>query len=242
MIKKEYLITLILLFFAFISCSNNQSSIITYETENTLKTQIKTKGDEILWTKELEGHLLTEDIKKNPSVLNNTLSPFIINVMANQYDEVYPEYENFGSLDDRNISIDVRTFLISFCDHISNNIYSFPDKFISREFSFSYIFFIKDLEEGWKKYFNKDFPISPDVKTENEQNSAPEENVAPKEKKQLFDKFVLGQPFNSDNYIQIPVRFFSSSGYFDAIIYMNSTEPYSIYNIEISRWENRNAK
>lgn len=245
MIKKEYLIILTLLLFAFISCSNNQSSIITYETENTLKSQIKTKGDDILWTKELEGSLLIEDIKKNPVVLNNTLSPYIMNIISNQYEEVYPEYKSFGSLDTRNISSELKTFINSFCDHLSKNIYSSPDNYISSDFKFSYIFFVKELEDGWKKYFNLDFPFDPNEESEKEEKSAAEnieENNVYKAEKKLFNSYVPGQPFISDNYIQIPVRFFSSSGYFDAIIYINNTEPYYIYNIEIAGWENKNAK
>lgn len=240
--KNCFFIILLLFSLFTISCSNNQSSLITYDEENTLKININERAENIIWTKEIEGDLLTENIKKNHLVLNNTLSPTIMNVLSNQYDAVYPFFEDFGNLDTRNLSNDVRTYMNDFCESLSENVYSVNDSFFSNDFIFTYVFFIDELSKNWNKYYHTEFPVlKPETKMQNDSSffleSEAEDFENTKNKAKLFTSWIFGEPFNGDDYIQIPVRFFTRKGNIDTVICLTNTSPFKIFNIEIKKWE-----
>lgn len=230
-----------LLYFLFsiliFGCSNNQVNLITYDEENTLKINIKEKGDNIIWTREIEGNILTDNIKKNDLILNNTLSPTIMGIISNQYDAVYPVFDDFGSLDTRNLDNDVRTFINDFCSSISNNLYSMNESYFNKEYIFTYVFFVKELEQNWKKYFSIDFPVSKPEKNDIVSKLENSENEADKENVNLFTSWIFGEPFNGDDYIQIPVRFFTKKGSVDVILFITNDSQLKIFNLEIKKWE-----
>lgn len=241
--KKRELVYFTFIFsILFFSCSNNHNTLITYVDEETLKINIKEMGENTIWTKELEGEILTENIKKNNLVLNNTLSPTVMSILSEQYESVYPYFENFGNLDLRNLHTDLKVFLDKFCLALSEDIYNVNNSYISKNFYFSYLFFVDDLSKDWKKFFRTDFPIVKPTKeslekaknTGNEENNEIEQVEA---KNKLFTKWVLGQPFNADDYVQIPVRLYAEKGSIDVILCLTNKTPYEVFNIEITNWE-----
>ena len=73
---------------------------------------------------------------------------------------VYPEMENFGSLDIRNLKQSLKETVDNFSKSLSSNIYSGPETFFDEKYRFNYIFFKNDFISQWKKYFNQDFPYT----------------------------------------------------------------------------------
>ena len=140
---------------------------------------------------------------------------------------VYPELDDFGSLDTSSIKPQIKEKLNSFCTKLSEASILETVSFFNNKYLFGYVFFRKDFEDGWKKNFKNDFPAKKS-KTENEEA----EN-----KNTIFDKWIFGQPFNGVDVIQIPVRFYCKYGTIDVTIYMNPNGNNEFYQITIDRWE-----
>ena len=104
------------------------------------------------------------------------------------------------------------------------------------KFNMNYVFFINDLIEGWNSYFCEDFPQSKLLITDEEQKN---QNIEIEEKEtieQIFENWIIGKPYISDNLIEVPVRIFCKPGKIDVIMYMNTQEPSALYQINFTKW------
>ena len=53
---------------------------------------------------------------------------------------------------------------------------------------------------------------------------------------QIFENWIIGKPYISDNLIEVPVRIFCKPGKIDVIMYMNTQEPSALYQINFTKW------
>ena len=112
------------------------------------------------------------------------------------------------------------------------------------------------------KFFHKDFPHivdykdSEDSKKENtgkatqsseennsvenkseEQTKQPEEKKTVIQKEKLFSKWIIGEPFFSEEIVQIPVRLYCKYGTIDVTLYLNRQNSNAVNLITIDRWK-----
>lgn len=262
--KKKYffpIIFFISLLFCFISCKVASKTELSYTNVETIKEEIAEIDKTLTWNKEIEPQRLVlnndwfkdtvnQQIEKNIELLK------IVNTNVN----VYPEFENFGSLNDSLVDVNLYNTIENIFVSISNNIYNGPETFFDSKYLYNYVFFREDLKEGWKKNFNNDFPHIFDYKdsdgeikkntdfnvpTSEENNTkddcenkqsiqSEEQKIIQKEK--LFSKWIIGEPFSSEEIIQIPVRLYCKYGTIDVTLYLNKQKSNAVSLITIDRW------
>ena len=263
--KKKYLFPVIFyisLLFCFISCKVASKTELSYTNVETIKEEIAEIDKTLTWNKEIEPQRLVlnndwfkdtvnQQIEKNIELLK------IVNTNVN----VYPEFENFGSLNDSLVDVNLYNTIENIFVSISNNIYNGPETFFDLQYLYNYVFFREDLKEGWKKNFNKDFPHVFDYKdsddeikkntdfnvpTSEENNTKDDfenkQSIQSEEKKiiqkeKLFSKWIIGEPFSSEEIIQIPVRLYCKYGTIDVTLYLNKQKSNAVSLITIDRWK-----
>ncbi len=262
--KKKYffpIIFFISLLFCFISCKVASKTELSYTNVETIKEEIAEIDKTLTWNKEIEPQRLVlnndwfkntvnQQIEKNIELLK------IVNTNVN----VYPEFENFGSLNDSLVDVNLYNTIENIFVSISNNIYNGPETFFDSQYLYNYVFFREDLKEGWKKNFNTDFPHIFDYKDSDheikkntdfnvptaEENNTKEDcenkqSIQSEEKKiiqkeKLFLKWIIGEPFSSEEIIQIPVRLYCKYGTIDVTLYLNKQKSNAVSLITIDRW------
>ena len=262
--KKKYFFPVIFyisLLFCFISCKVASKTELSYTNVETIKEEIAELDKTLTWNKEIEPQRLVlnndwfkdtvnQQIEKNIELLK------IVNTNVN----VYPEFENFGSLNDSLVDVNLYNTIENIFVSISNNIYNGPETFFDSNYLYNYVFFREDLKEGWKKNFNTDFPHIFDYKdsdheikkntdfnvpTSEEKNTKDDfenkQSIQSEEKKiiqkeKLFSKWIIGEPFSSEEIIQIPVRLYCKYGTIDVTLYLNKQKSNAVSLITIDRW------
>lgn len=262
--KKKYFFPVtfyISLLFCFISCKVASKTELSYTNVETIKEEIAEMDKTLTWNKEIEPQRLVlnndwfkdtvnQQIEKNIELLK------IVNTNVN----VYPEFENFGSLNDSLVDVNLYNTIENIFVSVSNNIYNGPETFFDSKYLYNYVFFREDLKEGWKKNFNKDFPHVFDYKDSDdeikkntdfnvptsEENNTKEDcenkqSIQSEEKKiiqkeKLFSKWIIGEPFSSEEIIQIPVRLYCKYGTIDVTLYLNKQKSNAVSLITIDRW------
>lgn len=262
--KKKYFFPVIFyisLLFCFISCKVASKTELSYTNVETIKEEIVEMDKTLTWNKEIEPQRLVlnndwfkdtvnQQIEKNIELLK------IVNTNVN----VYPEFENFGSLNDSLVDVNLYNTIENIFVSISNNIYNGPETFFDSQYLYNYVFFREDLKEGWKKNFNTDFPHIFDYKdsddeikkntdfnvpTSEEKNTKDDfenkQSIQSEEKKiiqkeKLFSKWIIGEPFSSEEIIQIPVRLYCKYGTIDVTLYLNKQKSNAVSLITIDRW------
>ena len=262
--KKKYFFPIIFyisLLFCFISCKVASKTELSYTNVETIKEEIAEMDKTLTWNKEIEPQRLVlnndwfkdtvnQQIEKNIELLK------IVNTNVN----VYPEFENFGSLNDSLVDVNLYNAIENIFVSISNNIYNGPETFFDSKYLYNYVFFREDLKEGWKKNFNNDFPHIFDYKdsdheikkntdfnlpTSEENNTKDDcenkQSIQSEEKKiiqkeKLFSKWIIGEPFSSEEIIQIPVRLYCKYGTIDVTLYLNKQKSNAVSLITIDRW------
>lgn len=262
--KKKYFFPVtfyISLLFCFISCKVASKTELSYTNVETIKEEIAEMDKTLTWNKEIEPQRLVlnndwfkdtvnQQIEKNIELLK------IVNTNVN----VYPEFENFGSLNDSLVDVNLYNTIENIFVSISNNIYNGPETFFDSQYLYNYVFFREDLKEGWKKNFNTDFPHIFDYKdsddeikkntdfnvpTSEENNTKDDcenkQSIQSEEKKiiqkeKLFSKWIIGEPFSSEEIIQIPVRLYCKYGTIDVTLYLNKQKSNAVSLITIDRW------
>ena len=262
--KKKYFFPVIFyisLIFCFISCKVASKTELSYTNVETIKEEIVEMDKTLTWNKEIEPQRLVlnndwfkdtvnQQIEKNIELLK------IVNTNVN----VYPEFENFGSLNDSLVDVNLYNTIENIFVSISNNIYNGPETFFDSQYLYNYVFFREDLKEGWKKNFNIDFPHIFDYKdsddeikkntdfnvpTSEENNTKDDyenkQSIQSEEKKiiqkeKLFSKWIIGEPFSSEEIIQIPVRLYCKYGTIDVTLYLNKQKSNAVSLITIDRW------
>lgn len=254
----------------FFSCKNANNNELSYTNVETLKEKIAEKEATLSWTKELEGSKLTDSIEfPQDKIKQNIERERYILTILNESEKVYPEFENFGSLDTSSIKHDIYDRLQKFCEALNINIYNGPESFFDSQYLFEYVFFREEFKKGWEENFNQDFPHIIDYKPEiteatgsNEKNESKEksetkegdalesknnesENKDAKkmesiaQKDKLFSKWIFGQPFIFEEIIEIPVRFYCKYGSVDVTFYINTKKLNNIYLAVIDRWNKK---
>lgn len=198
------------------SCKNAQQTSVSVTENNTIKKTVKDKELEITWTQELENERLSQSIARDTVKLGTDV-PYNKELfkISNNQSPVYPSLTHFGSLDTSNMYISVKDKLNQFCEAFSTYDHAGAEEVFNRKYIFNYVFFVKDFEEGWNKYFNTE--ISEDS--------------------EYFTKWIFGEPFNGEDIIQIPVRFYADCGTIDVTVFLNSSGNNEFYQITIDRWQ-----
>ncbi len=203
-----------------LSCKNNSEPKLVYTENDTIKQSVKMREQDITWTQELEKDRLTEKISRSSMELGAEV-PYnkeIFKISKDRQAPVYPEFTDFGSLDTRNLRPSLKEKMNSFCTSLSSENHSGADAYFSRKYIFNYVFFKKDLEEGWKINFEETYPSKVEADG-------------------LFTKWTFGEPFIGSEIIQIPVRFYATCGIIDMTVFLNSSGNNEIYQITINRWK-----
>ncbi len=211
-------ILLFILVFPLLSCKNQTESKILNTQDNTIKSTVIQRENDITWSKEIDSYLLEESIKAkklSDDVINNIE---VMKVLPKSQNAIYPEFENFGKLDISSLSSSEKENVKNFCLEIAKGSENRIEQFFNKQYLFNYIFFQEELKKDWKIKFGEDFP----------------DEI--KEEEKLFDKWIYGEPFIGDEIIQIPVRFYCIHGTVDVTLYLNKSRENSIYQITINRW------
>jgi len=239
-LKKSYrsciLIFSSVLMFSVIACKNSSETKLVYTEADTIKKSVKEREQDITWTQELEKERLTQRINRSSMELGSDV-PYnkeLFKISKKKNEPVYPEFSDFGSLDTRNLRPAIKEKLNNFCSSLSSVNHSGADSYFSRKYIFNYVFFVKDLEEGWKTYFEQDYPKpEPAADAKEAKETKEDEEPAPG----VFTKWTFGEPFIGSEIMQIPVRFYATCGIIDVTVFLNSSGNNEIYQIIIDRWK-----
>ena len=215
-----YIISSAIILLSTAACKNTSETKLVYNDNDTIKQAVKEKEQSITWTQELEKERLSQTINRNSIELGLEVpySKEIFKISKTNQEPVYPELDDFGSLDTRNIRPSIKDKMNNFCSCLSSENHSGADAYFSRKYIFNYVFFIKDLEEGWKNNFEENYPAKIDTDG-------------------LFTKWTFGEPFIGSEIMQIPVRFYTTCGIIDVTVFLNSSGNNEFYQITINRWK-----
>ena len=205
------------LLFNTTSCSNTQESKLVYSESNTIKQNVKEKEQDITWTLELEEDRLSKTITRDSMVIGQDVfyNIELFKIDRDKQKPVYPSFTDFGSLDTSSLNPLVKNRIKTFIESFSSENHNGSDAAFSRKYVFNYVFFLNDFEAGWKKNFNEEIP----------------------DPSKLFTKWILGEPFNGADIIQIPVRFYTDYGTIDMTLFLSAYGSNEFYQITIDRWQ-----
>ena len=111
----------------FFSCKNNTTETkLVYTENNTIKQAVKNKEQEITWTIEIAPERLQQDFSRasaniSPEILFNV---DLIKVRSNDKAPVFPELDDFGSLDLSKLKPEAKERIIKVCEALSKSLYS----------------------------------------------------------------------------------------------------------------------
>lgn len=221
MLKKIEL-KIICLFFILIFCGC--SALKTkgnVEEFDTLRSAADSKFKQIVWTEQLEKDRLTQDVSYMKTIERSIrLTPQIYSVSfhSSSLKSVYPVLEGFGSLDVSEYDEGIKTQVIQFAENLKKGITD--EKLYSKSDIYEAALFLNDLKERWKEIYNEDYPVL-------------------KEEEQLFDSFLLGNPFVMNSLYECPVRFNKEKkGFADIMIYFyRKNDTWTINQLKIIRME-----
>lgn len=202
------------LFFA--SCSNDAEETINAADLDTIKRVVSKIEDETVWSVELEKDRLSQNITSNAELFapGINLTKDNSRILKMYTPAVYPSFSDFGSLDVSKTEYKFITSAEEICSYISSNDQENLFTCFSSNYRFNYVFFVQELKRDWKA----------NMETEFSQSDA------------LFERFILGEAFCTENLVQIPARFYCNKGFLDVTLYMSSVQEKSVYNIKIVRW------
>ena len=215
------------LLFCFTSCKVASKTELLYINVLTLKNEIAEIDKTLSWNKELEPQRLTSKSDLFSGSVNSQIEKNVeLFKIINKNVAVYPEFEGFGSLNDSSVKADLYQTIEKLFLSISNNIYNGPETYFDSNYLYNYVFFREDLKEGWQKYFHKDFTHIVDYKEKDDS-----------QKEMLFSKWIIGEPFFSEEIIQIPLRLYCKYGTIDVTLYLNRQKSNAVNLITIDRWK-----
>lgn len=251
------------LLFCFTSCKVASKTELSYTNVETIKNEIAEIDKTLSWNKELEPQRLTSKSDLFSGSVNSQIEKNVeLLKIINKNVAVYPEFEGFGSLNDSSVNADLYQTIEKLFLSISNNIYNGPETYFDSNYLYNYVFFREDLKEGWQKFFHKNFPHIVDYKekddsqkenteikttahnkTDDEESGSDKQAVQSDEKKSviqkemLFSKWIIGEPFYSEEIIQIPLRLYCKYGTIDVTLYLNRQKSNAVNLITIDRWK-----
>ena len=197
---------LVLLF--LVSCSTPQNSVLTSQ-EDTLRAALKDKSNKTIWTKEIEPERLTVKLNSDIKVANrDMISPQMLSSIKYLQPPVYPEIKGYASLDYSGINESLLKELNDFSEALCKSTENL-ESFFEPDYFFNYVFFKADLEEI-EKSLKKD--------------------------EILFDRYLICKTFESEDIIQVPMRFYNKKDFVDLSVYLTYHNGYKITQIEVIRW------
>ena len=202
------------LFYA--SCSSDAAETINAADLDTIKRTVSKIEDETVWSVELEKDRLSQNITSNPELFAQGINLTKENsrILKMYTPAVYPSFTDFGSLDVSKTEYKFITSAEEICSYINSNDQENLFSCFTSNYRFNYVFFVQELKRNWKENMGTDFP----------------------ELDGLFERFILGEAFCTENLVQIPVRFYCNKGFLDVTLYMSAVQEKSVYNIKIVRW------
>jgi len=230
-IKSSIFIFSTFLMLSILSCKNTSDAKLVYTDNDTIKQSVIEREKGITWTQEIEKDRLTERINRSSMELGSEV-PYnkeLFKISKNNRDSLYPEFSDFGSLDIRNLRPSLKEKLNNFCKSLSSENHNNAASYFSKKYIFNYVFFVQDLEEGWKNNFDQNYPKPEKEKKIKDNEEAPAFNI--------FSKWTFGEPFIGSEIMQIPVRFYSTCGIIDVTVFLNSSGNNEFYQITINRWK-----
>ena len=99
----------------------------------------------------------------------------------------------------------------------------------------------KEKDDSQKE--NTEIKTTAHNKTDDEESGSDKQAVQSDEKKSviqkemLFSKWIIGEPFSSEEIIQIPVRLYCKYGTIDVTLYLNRQKSNAVNLITIDRWK-----
>ena len=121
------------------SCKNSTIPKLEYSNQETIKEEVKDLETQTSWTNEIEKEILENPLITDPKFLiaNTNPTPDLLKLNKNNNMPVYPEMENFGSLDIRNLKQSLKETVDNFSKSLSSNIYSGPETFFDEKYRFN---------------------------------------------------------------------------------------------------------
>ncbi len=194
--------------FLFVSCSTPQNSVLTSQ-EDTLRAALKDKSNKTIWTKEIEPERLTAKLNSDIKVANrDMISPQMLSSIKYLQPPVYPEIKGYASLDYSGINESLLKELNDFSEALCKSTENL-ESFFEPDYFFNYVFFKADLEEI-EKSLKKD--------------------------EIFFDRYLICKTFESEDIIQVPMRFYNKKDFVDLSVYLTYHNGYKITQIEVIRW------
>ena len=208
MMKQIFWLLSCILIFFLVSCSTPQNSVLTSQ-EDTLRAALKDKSNKTIWTKEIEPERLTVKLNSDIKVANREMiSPQMLSSIKYLQPPVYPEIKGYASLDYSGINESLLKELNDFSEALCKSTENL-ESFFEPDYFFNYVFFKTDLEEI-EKSLKKD--------------------------EILFDRYLICKTFESEDIIQVPMRFYNKKDFVDLSVYLTYHNGYKITQIEVIRW------
>lgn len=222
---KKYFVLLFCSLFIIISCKQKSNSqIISFDKNETLKSILNELESDTIWTRELEPEIMEQSLSNTNGISNNIMisqETSILNKVQNE--KVYPSITNFTILDTSELDKDIKLLIENFSNSVCKDFQKSNTQYLNPEFTYSYIFFKSNLYENWYIMFNEEFPYS-------------FEEINGTKKIKLFNSFLIGKFEENDDFIQIPVRFYSDEKYINTNIFVDKQNKKSICDINIIGW------
>lgn len=155
MLKNKVLVISIISFI-FIACSNSPDSKLVLIEDDTLKSILTNKELNVTWTNELEADLLLKNINEFDFLAQGVYPTLNLQRAKGDLKEpVYPELDNFASLDFRNVPLSLRNFITDFGTGLCSEDSLAAEKYFDSSYIFTYVFFRKDMEDFSIKKFDR---------------------------------------------------------------------------------------
>ena len=152
---KNKVFVIFIISFLFIACSNSPDSKLVLIEDDTLKSILTNKELNVTWTNELEGNVLSQNITDFDFLVPGIRPTLNLQRAKGELKEpVYPEIQNFASLDFRNVPLSLRQFLNDFGSGLCSEESYACEKYFDSSYVFSYVFFCKDVENRSIKKFD----------------------------------------------------------------------------------------
>lgn len=180
------------------SCSNNSSDVDVFDETETLKYEATRLETELDWQNEIEGEILTKEIKKKVGIDSSRVTLTHRAVLANEKsgddEKIYPYLEGFGSLDLSDFTMENdaerRKLVEDFCNALVER--KECEEFFDKDSIFALAIFLDDLKAATGiNYFEL---MDVDEK----------ENI---DSIRRILSYILGKPLSDEAYFSVPVRF-----------------------------------
>lgn len=234
--KKLSISLLTVLLFFMVACSPNSTGITVYEENDTLRTYIKNKESQILWTKALNEKALTYDIAVIEGISdtsNCTLDG--LKTLRNFSAPVYPYLKDFAKLDLAELPVDQLNFTNEIVETLLKGFDFSLAPFFQESYIFNCVFFMEDYRAAIQELFSTDKKVLNRISRKENNESSENEEI-----ENLFSKYYVGQPAIGYNITQVPVRLVSKYGYIDLELLLSTENEIKLIKIDIIKMEKYN--